>query len=76
MRWDLPASLILLRTCITCVLVLLYDVLAMRDGLGLYTEHWLGVGSGYPEEWVSDASRSPQDARTAALSLPELWVRK
>ena len=45
-RWDRSTSLIHLRTCITSVFVLLYDVLGLRDGLGLYMEHWIGVGPG------------------------------
>ena len=70
-RWDRSTSLIHLRTCITSVLVLLYAGLGLRDGFGPYMEHWLGVEAGYPEEWVSDASRSPQEARRAVLSLSE-----
>ena len=58
-------------------LVLLYAVLDLRDGFGLYTEHQLEVASGYLEEWVSDASKSPQEDRTAALSLREfLWNKE
>ena len=45
-RWDRSTLLIHLWTYITSVLVLLYAVLGPRDGLGLYMEHWIGVGLG------------------------------